>query len=270
MRYIPIFENAQGPDQDWGKKADQITEALVAEPDSEKRKEIIENNKAHWGKLKGWLLAFSNGKCWYSEAKDTVQYWEVEHFRPKNAALGVNGEKIHDGYWWLAFEWHNYRLAGEVINRKKGAYFPLLKNSYLAKSSNDPWEDESPVLLDPTDQEDCGLVFFDETGRLIPAPGLDNEDINRVEVSAERYNLNYHLLMDARRTVWNTCYRLAEEYVNLATAVKTTKSIAKRTQAKEKLKQLRQLVSFSTPFSKTAMVCIEAFGNPKLAHAVSV
>jgi len=74
--------------------------------------------------LKDWLLKFSNGKCWFSEAKDTFSHMDVEHFRPKKSAKDLNGVE-REGYWWLTFDWHNYRICGNVGNRKKGTFFPL-------------------------------------------------------------------------------------------------------------------------------------------------
>jgi hypothetical protein len=54
-----------------------------------------------WGELKNWLLALSHQKCWFSEAKDSFQYWDLEHFRPKANAKNLDGSE-REGYWWLA------------------------------------------------------------------------------------------------------------------------------------------------------------------------
>ena len=268
MRYIPLFEAEKEPEEAWRNKAKELTEALQKEPDPVKRKQIIDDNKEHWGKIKAWLLAFSSGKCWYSEAKDCVQYWEVEHFRPKSAAKNEQGQEIHSGYWWLAFDWHNYRVAGEVINRKKGAYFPLKTGSFVADQPGKPYEDELPCLLDPTDDSDCRLVFFDETGKVVPKPGANDWERHRVEVSRVRFNLDYQALVDSRKALWQTCRASMNEYLNLMKDHCETGSVTKRAEAKRVLKQLRSYVRFESPFSMVATSCVIASHEDDLIKAV--
>ena len=88
------------------------------------RNELVDKRSDHWGKLKPWLLALSGGKCWFTEARDIASHLDVEHFRPKKATRNIKGPE-RDGYWWLAFDYTNFRIAGTVPNRKKGAWFPL-------------------------------------------------------------------------------------------------------------------------------------------------
>jgi uncharacterized protein (TIGR02646 family) len=268
VRYIPIFETEKEPDEAWLNKARELTKALENEPDVEKRKKLIKDNKAHWGELKEWLLKFSEGKCWYSEAKDCVQYWEVEHFRPKNAAKDEDGTEINSGYWWLAFDWHNYRIAGQTINRKKGSYFPLKPGTYVADRPGTPCEDETPCLLDPADENDCRLVFFDVTGNVIAKPGANEWEQHRVEISCDRYNLNYQTLVDCRKTLWQTCWASINEYLNLMKAHCETNSITKRGAAGEVLKRLRLLVRSDAPFSMVAVCCVIASNEAAVIKAV--
>lgn len=268
MRYIPFFEAGKEPDEAWRKKATELTESLKQEPDPVKRKKIIEKNKAHWGKVKDWLLAFSIGKCWYSEAKDCVQYWEVEHFRPKNAAIDEQGHEIHGGYWWLAFDWHNYRIAGQVVNGKKGAYFPLKAGSYIADQPGKPYEDELQCLLDPTDDSDCRLVFFNELGKVVPKPGANDWERHRVEVSRDRYSLDCQALVDSRKALWQTCLTSINEYLNLMKEHCETGSVTKRAEAKRVLKQLRSYVRFDSPFSMVATSCVIVSHEDDLIKAV--
>ena len=39
--------------------------------------------------------------------------------------MGVSAK----GYWWLAFDYMNFRVCGNVGNHKKGGWFPLGENS---------------------------------------------------------------------------------------------------------------------------------------------
>lgn len=57
-------------------------------PDTKNRSAIIHRNKIHWrdSGLLDFLIKLSNGKCWYTEAKFTAEYPQLEHFRPKSHA----------------------------------------------------------------------------------------------------------------------------------------------------------------------------------------
>jgi len=76
---------------------------------------IIEQNSGLWRELQDWLCEKSYGKCWYTEARDSISYWHVDHYRPKAKIKDLNNVE-YDGYWWLAFNWKNYRLAGSATN----------------------------------------------------------------------------------------------------------------------------------------------------------
>ena len=92
------------------------------------RNQFIDDHSGHWTKLKPWLFALSHGKCWFTEGRDICSHTDVEHFRPKKEAKELDGS-IRDGYWWLAFDYSNFRAAGNVPNRKKGGWFPLHNDS---------------------------------------------------------------------------------------------------------------------------------------------
>jgi hypothetical protein len=126
MRHIQHHDHA--PDPDWCKRADSLLGDLKAAQSLESRNAIIDANTSLWRELLDWLLNKSHGKCWFSEAKDCFSHWDVEHFRPKKKAKDESGG-LGEGYWWLAFDWHNFRICGNVGNRKKGTYFPLREGS---------------------------------------------------------------------------------------------------------------------------------------------
>lgn len=106
---IHINMSSKEPPQEWCRKAESLTEKLKRLT-PEERKKLIEKNNI-WGELKEWLLQLSHGKCWYSEAKEIYSFYDVDHFRPKNRAKQLDGTE-RDGYWWLAFDWRNYRISG--------------------------------------------------------------------------------------------------------------------------------------------------------------
>ena len=173
------------------------------------RNDVVDSNSSHWGELRDWLLALSHGKCWFSEAKDIFSYWHVEHFRPKKEAkddinCDENGKAItRDGYWWLAFDYSNYRICGSVGNSTKGGWFPLHKDSKCSTIDSQCEETEAAYLIDPTKQCDVALISFQEDGNAIPLePDKEAWDWQRADVSIKRLGLNsYDKLPEARRTV---------------------------------------------------------------------
>jgi hypothetical protein len=201
MRYIQLRERSPGPE--WVAKADALLAQLRAASDRDARNAIIDANSAVWGELKEWLLALSHEKCWFSEAKDCFSHWDVEHYRPKKSAKDADGT-TSDGYWWLAFDWQNYRICGNAGNRKKGTYFPLRVGCARCMPLGDH-RLEDPQLLDPIDEDDPALLSFNMEGRAVPAAHVtDDWERARVEYSVERYNLDFPPLMDKRNPSLST------------------------------------------------------------------
>jgi len=119
------FINLEGkePDEPWRIKAKALSDQLDAATTKAERDKLIDDNSAVWGELKPWLLGFSKGKCWFSEARDTFNHWDVEHYRPKKVSKNLDGTDRGEGYWWLAFDWHNFRICGtSVIGRKEDSF----------------------------------------------------------------------------------------------------------------------------------------------------
>jgi uncharacterized protein (TIGR02646 family) len=197
MRYIPLKEKK--PNAKWLKKADGVLDKLKAAGSREEREAIIDNNAKVWAELKKWLLELSHQKCWFTEAKDCFNHWHVEHYRPKKKAIDGNGA-AGEGYWWLAFDWRNFRICGSVGNAKKGAYFPLRPGSQRATGPDSDLREEHPELLDPADEDDPALMWFNVEGTAQPHPELRQAwDRQRVEASIKRYELNFGPLADQRK-----------------------------------------------------------------------
>ena len=188
MRHIHLHRSS--PDPEWSAKADALIEELKAAPNLEARYKIIDDNSALWRDLKEWLLSLSHQKCWFSEAKDCFNHWDVEHYRPKKRALD-DDSTAYEGYWWLAFDWTNYRICGTAGNRKKGSFFPLRNGCNRVDCDGDV-RHEVPMLLDPVDEDDPVLLFFNIEGRAIAAPHVTSDwEKQRVEYSVKRCNLDF-------------------------------------------------------------------------------
>jgi hypothetical protein len=261
MIYVPLDGNA--PPEEWVKKAEAVTQQLNNASTTQERYEIIDKNSPLWGELKSWLLEKSHNKCWYTEARNDSAHFEVEHFRPKKWKA-KSGATDFEGYWWLAFEWTNYRICGSAPNRKKGDFFPLHSDSIRASSEKRYLvEDENFTLIDPVDPSDPLLLSFDESGSCIPERGCIGWDKERAEVSIGLYALNgLPQLTEGRQRVWQECWILLNELVELRTENAENPSVSKRTSIKEKTKQLRAKIRADQPFSAVARSCLSVSGYP--------
>jgi hypothetical protein len=101
-----------------------------------------------YGSIKDDLIAAQGDKCCFCETKITAwSHGDVEHYRPKK---GVTEDPSHGGYWWLAYEPTNLLLSCQVCNQiYKRNKFPLEDETKRAKTPDDVWAAEEPLLLDP-------------------------------------------------------------------------------------------------------------------------
>ncbi len=100
--------------------------------------------------VKEILIQDQYGKCCYCERVIHAE-GDVEHFRPKGSvqqASGVAPQKT--GYYWLAYDWRNLYLSCSPCNRYKKNHFPLKDPDTRAKSHQEKIEDETPNLLNPS------------------------------------------------------------------------------------------------------------------------
>ena len=87
----------------------------------------------------------------------------IDHFRPKGAVRQSKGsDRVHPGYYWLAYQWDNLVFACEDCNLKKSDYFPLEDPGHRARNHLDDLDRESPLLLNPYVETDPGAhLTFD-------------------------------------------------------------------------------------------------------------
>lgn len=285
MRHIEFPNGQQPPVDGWLKKAQELTDqlqkahqiVLAAGTPEEKaaaisvRNKIIDDNDCHWGKIKEWLMTFSGDKCWFTEAKDGAGHYHVEHFRPKKEAKELDkASPARDGYWWLAFDFKNYRLCGSVTNPKKGTFFPLHLGTLPASGPASDYDDETPLLIDPIRDEDVALITFVEGGRAEPAtpnpPG--GWDHDRAKYSIERYSLNDHPPLErGRETVWKTCSTKLDELENLVKEVQEAEKLqvppspSRRQKINTVRRQIKDMTKFESPYSAVARAFL--FQDPR-------
>jgi hypothetical protein len=235
---------------------------LHANNKTAERNELIDKHSAHWGKIKPWLLTLSHGKCWFSDVRELYSHYDVEHFRPKKEAKALNGS-IRDGYWWLAFDYMNFRVCGNVGNRKKGGWFPLRYGSPCSSFVRRCEGDEIPHFLDPTNAHDVTLLAFDEEGKAVPAPGISRWDNIRVLRTVERLKLTeHHALAEERRGVWQQVTKLINKYELALTEIRH--SAAARERVKATAREITELTKSSAELSAVAKWCVLLRNEPRL------
>jgi len=116
------------------------------------------------GKLQSTVREHLNryylNKCAYCETHCKA---EIEHYRPK---LGITGEPLHGGYYWLCYSWSNLVPSCRYCNTEggKGNHFPIIQvgnrvtgpdfvfntlDTTRCIASMDPLIYEEPYLLHP-------------------------------------------------------------------------------------------------------------------------
>lgn len=253
-----IHINREGyiPDEEWINKADTLTQQLINAPNTISRHHIIDNNENIWRELKDFLLNISHQKCWYSEAKDAYNHLHVDHFRPKKVAIGI--DKVdYGGYWWLAFNWKNYRVCGGAGNVRKRDKFAVRNNK--TNFPNTETDDELIYFLDPCEEEDILKITFNEVGEVTPITS-SGWDFEKASYTIESLNLNFKMLKEARKIIWIKCSTLITEAQTLMDQNNINPSARRSGQIKEKLKQLKELVHPSSAFSATAKACLTSAG----------
>lgn len=254
----------------WLAKSEQIVTELASlnkAGQRDERNELIDKNKPHWDALKPWLLSLSGGKCWFSEVRELFSHYDVEHFRPKKEAKGLHGSD-RDGYWWLAFDYMNLRICGNVGNRKKGSWFPLRYGSRCSTFARRCEGDEVPHFLDPTNAHDVTLLAFDEEGKAVPAPGISRWDYVRVRRTVERLKLTEHqALAEERRKIWQRVTKHISDYKRALSEARH--SAAARERAKKAAREISNLTKSNAELSAVAKCCLLLQNDQALRRLVA-
>ncbi len=280
MRYVDI-DLLQPPDG-WQERADQAlndlrTEIMAADAHARasggdvttaRRKAISEGLKkparrAIWRELSTALGSLSQSKCWYSESRNPASDMNVDHFRPKNR---VAEDLDHEGYWWLAFSWQNYRYSSQWCNQRrvddmngtsggKAACFPLCNGSIRARLETDDYTLEEPALLDPINPNDWKLLSFRQDGHPIPAKQPETVEYQRAEISIEVFHLHCKELVEDRRYLAGYIQRLVQD---MATLHPKTSDKALRSLYTNHVKELLRKITPNADYSAAALAYARA------------
>lgn len=268
MRKIRIPED-KTPPTDWLADAKVVSTALAGAANEAERNAIIEANQRLWrdARIRDWLLGLFHDKCWYSEAQEAVSAYHVDHYRPKGQVTDVGRVGAEPGYWWLAFEWQNYRICGQLINVKKNDVFPLVSGHRASPDISGSLKLEAPALLDPT-TDDARLVSFemDEDGcRAVPSVGVDEEDRARVITTIDVIGLNRLDRLNRKRAdVWEACREKLVSYE----AASSEPPALKRLQRALAISDLKKRVSYESELSSVAEACIRKVGSEVICAQV--
>lgn len=275
MRYIDIDFLELSLTNEWKEKA-QKAQSLVRELPSNERAKAINDFNDIWRGLKRNLKELSHEKCWYCETSTHRILGDVDHHRPKNK---VEKCSDHPGYWWLAFEWRNYRFACELCNRLnkdtetsivggKGSYFPLLdsKKRIMEECDYDDLLAEDPILLDPIVAEDPALLTFDLDGTARPVcdEGQCPEDYKRAKVSIELYHLNHTDLKKRRQLEigYKVSKLVKEVEKNLPRWQKDRSNLDARVRCKKAVEELKKMIHERHEYSAAAIAVLKTYRTP--------
>lgn len=245
MRYIDfsLIDLDDPAVKHWLRKAKQNARQLASCSTHDQRKAFIQKNNI-WSEFKPILMKYFGEKCWYSECDLTGSFGDVDHFRPKGKSTDENGKVIlQEGYWWLVYDYLNYRLSCEKCNRPfgdggKGVKFPL-KPGTLPAAVQD--KNDTPLLLDPCVLQDVQIIDCDETGEIISLSG-DIYETERVNISKRIYNWN--CFNNARKQIRSKCKVALELFEIIYDS--NPDNLAKP------LQQLGKLVDEKSPYSSFA------------------
>jgi uncharacterized protein (TIGR02646 family) len=239
------------PAEAWKKDAEALTKELRAAKTKAERDKIIEDHEGQWKKdaIRNWLLDQFHRKCWYTEAQESVSAYHVDHFRPKGRV--TDGATVRDGYWWLAFDWHNYRICGQLINTKKKDHFPL--EDGRPADENSDLRLENYQVLDPTEPDDVCLVSFEKNGEVVYSTDISDTDKTRVDKTIDVLGLNRLENLNRKRSEkWRECQN---EILSYNSSKDLPSSYKKLTRAMA-VTRLKAMVKYEAEFSSVVLACL--------------
>jgi uncharacterized protein (TIGR02646 family) len=254
MIFIDLENNP--PPQDWIDRADALTQQLIAAPTIAAKNVIIDANQALWNELKDHLSALSNQKCWYTESINAGAHCHVDHFRPKKEVIDEDGN-ITDGYWWLAFDWMNYRFSGPAPNVRKRSYFQVVANRALNYGDNCNIEDI--LFIDPIKVRDPECLAFDNEGRVKPKETVKTvRNYKRADYSIRRLNLNAPSLIDQRKDKFRKASILLMQLDKKIQLQSVTWDQSRENEIETGFRELIQMCSKNSEFSAAVKFCLKS------------
>jgi uncharacterized protein (TIGR02646 family) len=251
VRYVHYPATAVSAE--WLKRAGKAAATAAGKTSAAEAAAYIKSRGAVWTALKETLEALSDRKCWYSEARDSVSHWQVDHYRPKSI------------YPWLAFTWHNLRLCGGKPNQRKSNEFPLAAGCARGSVTSGV-RGETPLLLDPTRLGDPELLTFKADGEPVCAQPADPVATERVAISVKLLDLDSEALCEERRRKWRAC---EEKLRRLRELLQDSRQQANEDGSgfvDEVCLDLQKLYADDAVFTATAKACAQELNSSELVE----
>lgn len=275
MRHID-FDEIELPNG-WSTAASEAAAEVAVVAPTQRSVEIDKRAKV-WHALKDALAEVSYDKCWYCETSQIRSDNNVDHFRPKNSV--VERKADHSGYWWLAFDFENYRYSCTFCNSRrkdvttglaggKHDHFPIRDETRRACSPTDDLDLEEPLLLDPIVGGDPGHLWFEPDGRVVSrfADTVSPLAHARATISIRLLHLDHYQLKRRRSKLYKKIARLVKAGTKFWDGVLS--GDAQRRQGFDMV--MKELISLSKPdaeYSSAARAYISGFKNKPWIEAV--
>jgi uncharacterized protein (TIGR02646 family) len=264
-----LADGRQSPEK-WRERLCKAEQELRNLPEGKTRSAIFKKYSWLWSDVKEHYRTLSDDKCWYCETSTHRMTGEIDHYRPK---AGVE-KNSHPGYWWLGFDWRNWRFVCKFCNSQsrdletgivggKGNHFPLLdgeERRICAECDYDDLLDEGPQLLDPIERGDPQLLTFTRDGR----PGPSEEDENsigyqRAQASIKIYHLDHSRLNRERRNIYQRVREHVKDYQRYQKKWDMERDRSAYNIARKALTELGKMIAPSAQYSATARACLREY-----------
>ena len=258
MRWVCSDIIEESLNAEWRQSATDALATLNSKTTLDEKKTYLRSAQASgvWREFYERIPPRFTNKCWYCEAEEIRSDMPVDHFRPKGK---VDEDGEHEGYWWLAFDWTNYRCACTFCNSKrnfvesqggKGNRFPIFNNDDRANSCDDNHHHESPAILDPCDPDDDNLLWFDEDGMPEAITSANLEEVQKVKNSTVVFHLHETRICRKRNNVRIKIQRLVKNLSSTDADIVRSAKI-----------DLRRMVSDTEMLSRAAFVYLSQHRN---------
>jgi len=159
------------------------------------------------------LRPLFKNKCAYCESPlpSVSTTGDIDTFRPKSNARGLEKDFSREHYWWLTYEWGNLYFSCEKCNRFKSSWFPVegKRAKILAPYPTIQFE-EKALLIDPCNDKPEEHLVYDEKGKVdfLTSKGKTTIEIiklNRADLVAARLESLNLLIRDCNEmlSLWN-------------------------------------------------------------------
>ena len=250
----PFFQSPE-----WRKEHKRALD-FFSKPTPDKRQQHFEFKLYRHPPLRNALEQLFHGKCAFCETNySAVSPMDVENFRPKGGAIGIDGKLSPLHYWWLAYEWFNLYPACAECNRSKGSRFPVEGERAAIGATEAELHKEKALLMDPcVDHPEYDFIFS-------PTGDVGSNSI-RGRKTIDTYNLNRAPLVARRR---NHGVFLQDQWKRV-TYLMTQKKI-REVELNNELKILKAFLLPHREFIAMSRACLQQWAiefyklHPKLA-----